>query len=68
MLEVMDKNKGGIWEQKEYRYDNGSGTPTLNEIGIDRHQSSNWQRIARIPEAEFERHIEETKKKEKEVE
>src|SRR5262245_61797897 len=35
--------------------------PSLEEIGISRMQSSRWQSIASIPEAEFEQVIQETK-------
>jgi len=31
--------------------------PTLKEQGIEKDQSSNWQRIASIPEKEFEEYI-----------
>jgi len=44
------------------------GTPfTLEQIGVSRKDSHRWQRIAAIDEAEFERHIEETKAAEKEL-
>lgn len=35
--------------------------PTLSEVGITRMQSSRWQRMAEIPEPEFEEHIARTK-------
>lgn len=36
-----------------------SATISLSELGITRDQSSRWQRIASIPEAEFTRYVEE---------
>lgn len=41
--------------------------PTLEELGISGMQSSRWQTIANLPEAEFEKHIESTKAKGEEL-
>jgi len=62
MLRDMEKAKGG----QPYQ-DNPTGntvapveTPTLAEIGITKRQSSDWQRMADIDEAEFEVRLEDT--------
>lgn len=34
---------------------------TLSHLGIERHESSRWQKVAAVPEAEFERYLSETK-------
>jgi len=39
--------------------------PTLSDLGVTHNQSSNWQRIAKLPEPEFEAIIEMTKGKTK---
>lgn len=41
--------------------------PTLNELGIDRMDSSRWQQVASLPEGAFEQHIKETKQDGKEL-
>ncbi len=64
----MDKNKGaaGTLTGK-----NGSGgfmlrppeddTPTLDDMGISKSQSSRWQAEASVPEEQFEVYVVETK-------
>lgn len=37
--------------------DTASGLPTLADLGIEEKQSTRWQKIARIPLAEFERYL-----------
>ena len=44
-----------------------SSKPKLDDLGVTSNQSSNWQRIAKIPQPEFERHIEQTKAQEQEL-
>jgi hypothetical protein len=34
-----------------------SSRDTLSEVGIAHHQSSGWQRIASVPDDEFERYL-----------
>ncbi|MDH3595780.1 MAG: hypothetical protein OEU09_14105 [Rhodospirillales bacterium] len=48
LLQEMDKNKGAAQPTRS------SDTTTLRELGISKDQSSRWQRLAAVPEAEFE--------------
>jgi len=41
--------------------------PKLKEIGIEKHESSRWQKIANIPEEAFEKEIIEVKESKKEL-
>lgn len=47
LLAAMPKNPGGR-----------STADTLSEVGVAHHQSSRWQRLATIPEPDFEAYIE----------
>lgn len=70
LLAEMEKNPGGQAEQAGYRSDGrtGSGSPpTLADLGIKKNQSSAWQRIASVPAADFEAHIDATKAAGKEL-
>jgi len=40
--------------------------PTLRDLNIEKTQSHRWQTIAELPEADFERHLAETKEQQKE--
>ncbi len=55
----------------EKRYHDGTGTTTvpfrLSDLGVDKKQSSAWQRIADIPAEEFERFKTETRAEGKEI-
>lgn len=54
LLIDMERNRGAATK----RCDNVSQRqPTLDELGIERQQSSRWQRIAGIPEKDFEDYI-----------
>ena len=61
MLKSMDMANGG----QPYQATGRTIRPveTLSDIGISKDQSSRWQRIAKVPEADFERHIAEVKDK-----
>ena len=56
LLAEMDKAKGG--RPIENRSHDSTGfvaeTKTLSDLGITKDQSSKWQRLAAVPEAEFE--------------
>ena len=60
MLKETELNKGAATVSNDT-----TALPKLKDIGITRDQSSNWQRIADIPEESFIQYIEETKKKKK---
>lgn len=66
LLKDMDKQHGGI--------KNGMGLqgatslpPLLSDIGIEKTQSHRWQKMADIPEPEFEKYIINTKNKNEEL-
>ncbi len=64
MLREQDKNKGGTAEKESYpSHDASSRTPTLKEVGITHSESSRAQKIASVPEDEFEAVIAEHKEK-----
>ena len=65
MLDEMEKNPGG--RPKENLSHDCTGLSKLSDLGITRNQSSNWQRIASIPEEIFDHHIEQTKQGHKEL-
>ena len=55
MLAVMDKNKGGNPNQLQPAT---SSPLTLAELGIEKTASHRWQKVAEIPEQEFEDYLE----------
>ncbi len=59
MLAGMEKNRGaeGVGSnQYEVRFrDETAPAPTLADMGITKGQSSRWQQLASVPEADFER-------------
>jgi len=52
MLAGMEKNKGAATRSTD-----STASPTLSEIGINKNESSTWQKIATIPDEEFEQKI-----------
>lgn len=46
LLAEMPKNPGGR-----------STSDTLSQVGVQRHQSSRWQRIASLPDHDFENYV-----------
>ncbi len=68
MGQMLDKNiphDGGRPAEKLYYH--GTVSPRLDDLGIDRHDSSRWQMIGKLPEETFEQHIAETKDNHKEL-
>jgi N6-adenosine-specific RNA methylase IME4 len=72
MLKEMPKNQGakgkGInqYSNNEVQLHDVT-TPTLKDMGIEKHESSRYQKIAELPEEKFEEIIQETKVEEKEL-
>lgn len=65
MLAKMPKNEGELYRgNMQLPRDE---TPTLDDLGIEKMQSSRWQIIAGLPEEKFEEHIQETKAEGKEL-
>lgn len=58
MLAEMPKAQGASVEGWKTR---SHDVTTLEDMGIEKMQSSRWQAIASLPDAEFEKHITETK-------
>lgn len=68
LLKKQDKNEGGRPpENQSHRATGSSKPPTLEEVGINKSQSSRWQQIADLPEEKFEEHIVKTKDDKKEL-
>ena len=57
LLREMEKQQGARGRGKRVASSGDDATPTLKSLNITRDQSSAWQRLAKIPEATFERHI-----------
>ena len=57
MLKDMDKAKGGRPELTGPSSVPVNSVLTLSEVGITKNQSSQWQKVANVPEEEFEKHI-----------
>ncbi len=58
ILAQMEKNPGG--GRVQYQTDTAL-PPKIEDLGITKVESSHWQQIAELPDAEFESHIAETK-------
>ena len=64
LLDDMDKNKGAATEGWKTR---SQPSTTLDDIGITKNQSSQWQQIADMPDVDFEDYIEQTREKDEEI-
>ena len=53
----MDRSKGGRPELTNTQEELVNPKPVLSDLGITPKQSSQWQKVANVPEDEFERHI-----------
>jgi hypothetical protein len=52
-LKDTEKNRGGTAEKESYQSnDTTTRNKTLKEMGISKDQSSKWQQLAEVPEAE----------------
>ena len=58
LLKESGRKKGET--DKKIMFHDGTLSPTLKKLGIERKQSMRWQIIADIPERIFEQHVQET--------
>lgn len=64
ILAAADKHEGG--RPSENRSQNGTGLPSrLADLGVTKRQSSDWQRMAKIPEPVYRQHVEQATKAKK---
>lgn len=54
LLKEMDKAEGGRPSENRSKETTGFPQRTLSDLGISKDQSSQWQKLAKIPEDEFE--------------
>lgn len=60
LLEEMPKHPAGRPPENRF-HDETDSPPAYADLGIQKTQAYRWQQVAKIPEPEFERHVEETK-------
>ena len=61
LLRQIEKEKGGRPKRGENRSSPRTGFQTLPDMGISKNQSAHWQRVAEIPEPEFNQAVESKK-------
>lgn len=57
LLREIDKQHGARGVGKKVASSANDSTPKLRDLGISRDQSSQWQRLAAIPQSEFDRRL-----------
>lgn len=67
LLDAMPKAQGGEYKNTGKGYIPVNAPPRLEDIGVTKIQSSQWQAIASIPDDEFEEKITEVKQSEEEI-
>jgi hypothetical protein len=64
LLRETEKNKGGGDRKSNHRSHGATGDPlTLSDLGINKSQSSRWQKLADIPDDDFEETVARAKQK-----
>lgn len=67
MLEVMDKRDGGDAMKARSHDATEVGPPSLSDLGIDKTQSSRWQRESKVTDEVFEEYIVSCREERREV-
>jgi hypothetical protein len=68
LLAQLPRNPGGRPRQRSAGQGGPSNQPiTLRELGVDVHESHRWQRIAAVPEQQFEEYINECRARDAEL-
>lgn len=65
ILAAMEKNKGELLRGNTMLP--REEVPKLKDLGIDKMQSSRWQRLASVPEEQFEAHLQDIRQADREI-